>query len=365
MASKIIQWNCNGFFSHLGELQAIIAKTQPKYVLLQETNLKPNTLAKMNGYTVHRNDRKTNQRASGGVAIFVKNTKHAEPIPLQTNIEAVAIKTYIPDLVTICNIYIPPDHQTNEADLLTLLQQLPKPYIISGDFNAHNVSWNSKTTSPRGKIIEKVFEQSTILNNGKPTHFCARSGTFSTIDLSFSDPRLFPKIEWFTLPHLYGSDHFPIVIKYEDITEDTQNQTPNKRKWNLKKANWENYKEVLKTKTKNLQICNKDNATSLIHKISLYITEAAEETIGYKASATNKKIVPWWNKDCGKTIKEAKKALNKYKRYPNIENLINLKKTKAIARRTVIQSKKKSWEEYVTTLNKDTPMTEIWNKIKK
>lgn len=44
---------------------------------------------------------------------------------------------------------------------------------------------------------------------------------------------------------------------------------------------------------------------------------------------------------------------------------MELKRTKALARRTIKESKKKSWENYVTSINIDTPVKEVWNKINK
>lgn len=163
---NILQWNCNGFYSHLPELQILIARYKPNYICIQETRLKSGNTITLKNYTAFTKNRNTDQIASGGVAILVKETNYAEPIPLNTSLEAVAIKTYIPEETTICSIYLPPNQRLTETELQHLIHQLPKPYIICGDFNAHNILWGSENTCGRGKLIEKIFDDSIILNNG-------------------------------------------------------------------------------------------------------------------------------------------------------------------------------------------------------
>jgi len=45
--------------------------------------------------------------------------------------------------LTICNIYVPPSSVLDEQSLTSLLQQLPPPFILMGDFNAHHLLWGS------------------------------------------------------------------------------------------------------------------------------------------------------------------------------------------------------------------------------
>lgn len=363
--ANILQWNCEGYNTHKAELQLIIAKHNPSYICLQETNFKTSSKASLINYNEHRNDRTTCHRASGGVAILVKNDKHAETIPLNTELEAVAVQTFTPDQLTICCLYIPPNHDLTETEIINIQNQLPKPYVICGDFNAHNIAWGSETTNKRGEATEALLDAGCILNDGSPTHFCKRTGTFSIIDLTFANPEIFYKLTWQTLPHLYGSDHFPIMINYTSNNQQTEQITHSKKKWNLNQANWNKYKELLKDKLHNFEITPADNATTLITKISEHIISTAEDTIGYQKQNDKQKNVPWWNTKCYQTIKEAKKALNKYKKNKTTENLIELKRTKAIARRTILESKKQSWKKFVNTLNKDTPLADVWKTIRK
>lgn len=62
------------------------------------------------------------------------------------------------------------------------------------------------------------------------------------------------------------------------------------------------------------------------------------------------------------TRKEYHHVFNKLKRQPITENLIELKKLKAKFRRTVKESRKKSWETYVSSIIHHTPTKGMWEK---
>lgn len=186
----IIQWNANGLYAHLPELQQMISKFSPYYVCIQESRLNTSTNFHLKNFTIYRRDRGKAQIASGGVATLVHNSIHAEQIILNTEIEAVAVTTVVPNMykITLCNIYLPPNYNFTNDQIDSLIQQLPRPFILLGDFNSHNTIWGSNSTNTRGRKIESILDDDTlILNDGSPTHFCAKSGNFSAIDLTFTD----------------------------------------------------------------------------------------------------------------------------------------------------------------------------------
>ncbi|CAG9760176.1 unnamed protein product [Ceutorhynchus assimilis] len=112
--SPIIQWNINGYLSHLERLQLLIHDENPSIIALQETHFRDDKLLcpkKFKGFYRNRTNR---DRASGGVAIFTKEELKAVNVPLTTNLEAVAASIPLPQPLTICNIYIPPDREFNK-----------------------------------------------------------------------------------------------------------------------------------------------------------------------------------------------------------------------------------------------------------
>lgn len=279
---------------------------------------------------------------------------------MNTDLEAVAVKILYPEACTICSIFIPPDVNPHPDSIDKLIKSLPAPYILTGDFNAYNALWNSPSssyTNHRGRIIEAILDNITLLNNGSPTHFSAQYGTFSTIDLTLCDPKIAPNLQWYTLPSLNGSDHFPIIIN-NLLKTQTPSQIIN-TKWDLENVNWQPF--VLELENVNLFLPEESDINIKINNFNTKICEAGEKFIGVRKTVRKKKIVPWWNEDCQYAAKKNNLALSKYKRHNTIENLIELKRTKA--RRVIKESKRLSWQRYVSSINPDTTPKEIWGKI--
>lgn len=88
---------------------------------------------------IFRKDSTNNTIASGGVAIITQDKIHAEEIQLNSELEAIAISAYIPQKTTICSIYLLPNKTFEEEDLHKLIESVPEPFIITGDFNSHGV----------------------------------------------------------------------------------------------------------------------------------------------------------------------------------------------------------------------------------
>lgn len=358
----VIQWNCNSLNSHHAELRMIISEHNPYFICLQETNLITNKPYSLRNYNIHRKDRPYAGHAAGGVAILSKESVETKEIKLNTNLEAIAIRTKFPFPITICSIYIPPQTNPDSQTIKTLINQLPKPYLILGDFNAHNQLWGSNYTNNRGRELEDIIiNQLILLNDGSPTHFHSQNGSLSTIDLSLSYPNIAPNITWETLPHTYGSDHFPIKLK---LTNNDVNQpfSPIRQKWNLNKADWTQFTEEAKSIETDLE--KFQNSDEMINHLTNSITQIAKQTIGYKKN-TKKRCVPWWNELCQIAISDLKKSTRQYRKNKTDENLMELKRNKSIARRIIKESKKQSWRKYVSNINPNAATKEIWNKIRK
>jgi len=95
-----------------------------------------------------------------------------------------------------------------------LLEDIETGFFITGDFNSHNELWGSDKTDERWKIIEKVLDNDNIniLNNGDPTRFNSGNGSFSAIDLTFSNTSFSHQLGWQVIPQIYSSDQIPILI---------------------------------------------------------------------------------------------------------------------------------------------------------
>ena len=113
----------------------------------QQTNqpIKNNTTINMKNYYLYNYIKQYTDRPCGRSSIIINNIPHSK-ITLNTNMQAVAISATLHKMITLCSVYIPPNEEPKELELNNSIKQLPRPFIIMGDFNSHNEIWGSKKT---------------------------------------------------------------------------------------------------------------------------------------------------------------------------------------------------------------------------
>ena len=180
-----------------------------------------------------------NDKASGGVAVLVNNAVPHHLVKLDTTLQAIAVNISLNKTITLCSIYLPPTLPIDIKKLDHLIDQLPKPFILSGDFNSHHTVWGCIDTNDKGRTIEEfITKQDLVLFNDKSsTYLHPASGSYSSLDLSICSPGIFPEFNWKVLDDLHGSDHFPIQVS--EVGPSVQ-QRP--QRWKLHNANWEQFK---------------------------------------------------------------------------------------------------------------------------
>ena len=243
---SIIQWNINGYYTHLEQLKLIINEYTPIVISLQETNFKGEHSPKIQGYTCYVKNRESESYASGGVALLINDHIDSNEIHLDSEIEAIAAELNGPNKICVCSIYLPNSSELNLAEIQHLITQLPRPFILMGHFNSHHTLWESHKIDRRGKIIEKLLDNDpdiTLINISEYTHFNISNGSSSAIDLTIVSIQIMLKTKWNVLPDLHDSDHFPININIETGTRINANyHIP---KWRLNKADWEKYRSII------------------------------------------------------------------------------------------------------------------------
>lgn len=360
--STIVQWNICGLRGKIPELQLMSNEIKPKIIALQETLFD-------NSKYVDRLDnrrykwylRAGNNATKNGVAIAIDRTIPHTPIALKTKMQAIACKTLGKNETTYVSIYIPPRKQTPQEikqELIDLIKQLPKPFILLGDFNAHSTEWGSFKTDRWGTAILEVVQKLNlhILNNGKSTKTSKNSTCMSAIDLTITSDNN-KTLRWEVDSDCRSSDHFPILI-----TEGTQNKYINQKpNWDHRKANWKKFQETLMATMNHNNINTIESITQDIHR-------AAIDSIPKTKRPTHRKV-PWWNEKVEQCIKARKAALRRLKLYKhNDKTKIYLVKrlniTKQKATKVLKEAKKASWENFLSTIDDQVSNTkELWNKI--
>ena len=142
MENSFIQWNCRGFRNKLEEIQLFIKNYNPIAICLQETLLKDNESLSIKNYTTYNYTPPiANGKVSGGVCILVRNDIPHSEVQIQTPLQTIAVQIATKKKITLCSIYLPPNSDIIAQELDNLITQLPTPYMLLGDFNAHNKLW--------------------------------------------------------------------------------------------------------------------------------------------------------------------------------------------------------------------------------
>ncbi|KFM68610.1 RNA-directed DNA polymerase from mobile element jockey, partial [Stegodyphus mimosarum] len=146
-------------------------------------------------------------------------------------------------LVTVCTIYLPPNEVIDKKELDDLVEQLPNPFIVIGDFNGRNHLWGSGDINFRGKQIEDLICDHCLclLNSGEQTYFHQPTRTFHSIDLAICSPSLLPFCSFSVGNDIFNSDHFPIFVTFNQFTAWPNARSP---RFIYEQADWEMFSHL-------------------------------------------------------------------------------------------------------------------------
>jgi exonuclease III len=359
MSINIIQWNINGYIKKLNDIKIIIQNHNPTIICLQETNLNGNFNPHINNFNTYTTNRTDYVRHSGGVAILAHSEYPSSRVSVQSTLEMVTIYFQLETKITLCSIYIPNQNQFDASDIENIIQQLPTPFLLTGDFNSHSTYWGSDKTDDRGKQIEKITEVDniTLLHNGEPTRINPTHGKFSTIDLSLCSASLAQRINWSTLPEIYGSDHIPIKI---DLLSSKASLNKLPSRWKLKNTDWNLFSQMVEIYLNSNPPPPDDPISNDVSHITNSIITAANLLIG----KTKNSKVPWWNPEIKLSIKNKNKALKVFIKTGNIDDHILLKQLRAKTRYLVKRSKENSWKLFTSTIGLNSDPSLVWTKVR-
>ena len=356
----IVQWNCRGFRANRPDIDLLIQDLNPIAFCLQETLIREPVSLK--GYVPYHKHARTDDfhRPHGGVSIFVQQKIPQRNIPLNTNLEAVATRVTLNNkTITICSIYNRPSLPLKSNELFDLTNQLPMPFIMLGDFNAHNILWGGNNTDPNGREVENLINLSSLClwNTGSPTYIHPGSGSQTSIDLSICSPSIYMDFTWTVGDSTLGSDHLPIFIK--PMTPYESSKIPH---WQFSKADWTKFKTICEA-----QLTNTDFLISAdpIETFTEQLHDIALKCIPKSSTKSCQPKKPWFDEECNRAIKQRNKALHKFYHSPTVENHNNYKLLRAKCRKLIKDKKKETWRNYVSGLSYRTPARHAWNMIGK
>lgn len=357
----LIQWNCNGLKTHFNDLKILINDINPFCIALQETHLQPHYNITLKDFNIYRKDSPDPDHSHHGVLLAIHKSVYSEPIIINSHLQVIAATIHLNFTFSVCNIYLPPQDRTIETQhLLEIYNQLPRPVLYIGDLNGHNPLWGSNNINTRGKIIENFidFANLLLLNTGDPTFLSSTFGSLSALDLSLCSATLYSSIDWTILPDLYSSDHFPILIKFNNINPSIRVNP----RWLIDKADWSLFASLASPPQVSPHDLDIEEGCEAITNV---IIGAAQAAIPMTKGMPKRPPVPWFNDECKIAIKNRRRAYKIFSKSMTTENLIAYKKYRAICRRTFNYYKKESWKKFVSSINSTTTSAIVWNKVRK
>ena len=186
---------------------------------------------------------------------MVENSLVSSEIDLLTDLEASAARVSVgKKTFTFCSLYLYPSTNYSKAIIEHLFDQLPRPAVIMGDFNAHNPLWGSSSSNRRGRDLEDIFtlRNMIVLNDGTHTYLHRTNNTESYLDLTVVDPSVVLDFNWSVLEDTHGSDHYPILLEAPLMDDEDTSE-----RFNFKKADWDSYSENCRGRIKEESIFDK------------------------------------------------------------------------------------------------------------
>ena len=254
-----MQWNIRGLAANREQIPVLFKEHNIVALCLQETKLGNQSPNFGSNYVFFRSPPLIGIRAQGGAGIIVHKSVNYKTVQLNTVLQACAVQIFTNRWVTLCSLYLDPNfedrlqdksgnpRQLELNDLQSLVDQLPQPYIIMGDFNAKHTMWGEQNCDRWGCIVEDLIDNNdvTLLNDGSSTRHDVHYNSSSAIDLTLCSPTLRLDYQWSVDENCHGSDHYPLHMKY--VKNVPSSCLP---KWKSSEADWKSFNTSTKVDCK-------------------------------------------------------------------------------------------------------------------
>lgn len=344
----------------------IISKINPSIIALSESWLKPGSILKIKNYFCLNDNRIDNH---GGVVLLIHSTLLFTALSFPPHGDGFSIVGAKILNISFVSIYIPHPSTSILNEIHEILQHIPKPFLILGDFNCHHQAWGSSISNAYGNQLINIFDNLNlcVLNDGTPTRRTKPEENLSAVDLSISTPDVALDFTWCIRPYTHGSDHYPIVISLanKNVPPPPHPFSP-RMKYRLADADWHSYKSKLENIIPTLPQPNTYTEEICIESLLNAMSNIAEELFPKKNSALNRRPSPaWWDKECSEAVKKRKLAEKEYNLNMTSENYDILVRTIEETKEILVEKRKTGWKRYCTSISPHTPSTIVWQNIRK
>ncbi|KAL1448195.1 hypothetical protein WDU94_012261, partial [Cyamophila willieti] len=264
---NITSLNIEGISATKEELLADMCRDQNINILvMQETHRGPQDIRpKINGMML------VNERAHDkyGSAIFVNPNVNiiSSSQTCHNNIEILTIEI---EHCTITSVYKPPGEVFTFNEPQNFRNK--ETCFVLGDFNCHSITWGYADTDSNGESLERWAESQDLklLHDPKlpPSFNSRRWNRGYNPDLIFTSCRIANQCTKIVLEAIPGTQHRPIACELSGVVKPEN--VPFKRRFNFKRARWEQFSEELDREIESLEPVpkNYDLFVELTKKIS-------------------------------------------------------------------------------------------------
>ena len=357
----LLHLNCRSISNKL-----MLYAQKPDLLCVSETWLKHKEPKFINYVTIWKH--RPGPTIGGGLGIIIRHGIEHHELPIQSynngvlETEAIRIKLNNNKTLDIMNIYNPNSNVTSQ-EMRHYITQLGEQYMIVGDFNAHSQVLDSRCQKRHltGMMLEDIFTNDHIcLINPQNfhTYLNPRNGQLSCLDLCLTSPNIASDVGIKAFTDV-GSDHRTIKITVE--VQPKKYEIFRQRKWILNnKDELDSFKHDIKQSVINTPT-DMDN---LNNDITMRIIESASNNIKRTTGKSNRKATPWWTPECCTAVAARRWARHRLEKHPTKENLKLFHQKSNKAKKICNKSKTQSMEKQMSDLQHDTPIGEVWRKIK-
>ena len=362
----IVQLNCKSIRSKLGEIKILVYTSKPDIIALSETWITDHKYTPR--FLNYSAEWKHRGRAGGGVGFLIRGGIQYQTVQLhpykEGYLEYQGIMVMIKegsDLI-ILNIYNANKPVTTN-ELKHYIEQLGRRFIIVGDLNAHSRVLDSKCVRSNipGRSLEDILiEYNLCLINPLDfyTFVSFSNGKRSCLDLSIASSNIAADID-LDFAGDVGSDHIAVRTRVKVKPEFREVQYP--ERWVIDRDKLHSFSELVEESV----LIRPNSTANIVEEFTSRIIRPANSTFRRSSGKKAKwKMNPWWDSACEDAVKKRKVARRRLERHPTQENVELLRAAAQAARTICQQAKKKSFQDYVQSIDYKTPVGTVWKKIK-
>ena len=212
--------------------------------------------------------------------------------------------------------------------------------IIGTDSNSHNTSWGSTNNNKRGEdLLEYILHKNLIVINEGTTPTFVTANRKEILDLTIISSDLINKITDWKVSNIESfSDH-----KYLDFTLNLQSIKNEISFRNVRKTDWDLYREKLAENRKNTGNLSNYDIDTAAEKLQNDIIGAFHDSCK-ESTGNGKSKPPWWNHDLAKSKKNVLRLKRRMERKQTEERIVEYRSARNEHVRMVNKAKRKSWQ---------------------